>query len=141
MAYNTSSTRLENPSFSKMRNRPFLMVCSLRLRCCAMSRFERPWATSRTTVSSRAVSKESASPRELPESEDAPVKALTIWSTWAVSAQISPLTTHRTHLHSSFVSDSEHENTPLAPARNASTQPSLNASESQPRFVCKIDAP
>src|SRR5258706_118251 len=43
------------PSLSKMRNRYFLIVCSLRLSSRAVSRLLRPSATRATTCSSRGV--------------------------------------------------------------------------------------
>jgi hypothetical protein len=42
MAYRTSSTRFEMPSLSKIRNRYFLMVCSLRASSRATSRLLKP---------------------------------------------------------------------------------------------------
>src|SRR5207249_3763754 len=51
------------PSLSKMRERYFLMVCSLRLSSRATSRLLKPSATRATTCSARGVS--SLIPREL----------------------------------------------------------------------------
>src|SRR5207237_8219918 len=56
-AYRTSSTRLDTPSFSNIRNRYFLIVCSLRFNSRAIWRLPIPSETSPTTCSSRGASR------------------------------------------------------------------------------------
>ena len=125
-AYNTSSTRLEIPSFSRIRNCYFFTVCSLRPSSLATSRLLRPSATSATTCSWRKL--RILSPLALnPRSHGTRQTESRSEFAYSGVAKISPRCTRSIHWQESAKEESARQNGPCAPKRNACTASSLTS--------------